>query len=252
MKNNIVRLVVFGVSSFIVLLFSNVALSAEDASAKEAAALQEKIQALEEELAEVQKEKEEVAKELQAAKDRINATNRVIIGTYDRYLETKEKAMSEAAVYEKLVKNLSSEVDRKEITIKQMQSGVILHLPEGVLFDSGSAQVKKTGTKVLNKVAKELQDVPYQTIVGGFTDNVPISKKLAQQFPSNWDLAAARATSVVRLLEDKGVPKGRLVAVSLGENQPVATNDTPEGRAQNRRIEIRLRPVVVEEQAADK
>ena len=252
MKNNIVRLVVIGMSSFIVLLFSNVALSAEDASAKEAAALQDKIQALEEELAEVQKEKEEVAKELQAAKDRINATNRVIIGTYDRYLETKEKAMSEAAVYEKLVKNLSSEVDRKEITIKQMQSGVILHLPEGVLFDSGSANVKKTGTKVLNKVAKELQDVPYQTIVGGFTDNVPISKKLAQQFPSNWDLAAARATSVVRLLEDKGVPKGRLVAVSLGENQPVASNDTPEGRAQNRRIEIRLRPVVVEEQAADR
>ncbi|WP_455218790.1 OmpA family protein [Kaarinaea lacus] len=250
--NSKIKIVLVALSSFIVLLFSNVALSADEASAKEAAALQEKIRTLEEELAEVQKEKEEVAKELQAAKDRINATNRVIIGTYDRYLETKEKAMSEAAVYEKLVKNLSSEVDRKEITIKQMQSGVTLHLPEGVLFDSGSAQVKKTGAKVLNKVAKELQDVPYQTIVGGFTDNVPISKKLVQQFPSNWDLAAARATSVVRLLEDKGVPKGRLVAVSLGENQPVASNDSPEGRAQNRRIEIRLRPVIVEEQAVEK
>ena len=250
--NSKIKIVLVGLSSFIVLLFSNVTLSADEASAKEAAALQEKIRALEEELAEVQKEKEEVAKELQAAKYRINATNRVIIGTYDRYLETKEKAMSEAAVYEKLVNNLASEVDRKEITIKQMQSGVTLHLPEGVLFDSGSAQVKKTGAKVLNKVAKELQDVPYQTIVGGFTDNVPISKKLAQQFPSNWDLAAARATSVVRLLEDKGVPKGRLVAVSLGENQPVASNDTAEGRAQNRRIEIRLRPVVIEEQAAEK
>ena len=250
MKNKI-KIALIGVSSFIVLLFSNATLAAEDPS-KEAAALKEKIQALEGELAQVQKEKEEVAKELEAAKDRINATNRVIIGTYDRYLETKEKAMSEAAVYEKLVKNLSSEVDRKEITIKQMQSGVTLHLPEGVLFDSGSAQVKKTGTKVLNKVAKELQDVPYQTIVGGFTDNVPISKKLAQQFPSNWDLAAARATSVVRLLENNGVPKGRLVAVSLGENQPVASNDTPEGRAQNRRIEIRLRPVVIEEQAVEK
>lgn len=250
--NSKIKIVIIGLSSFIVLCFGNVSFSADEASAKEAAALTEKIRALEEELAEVQKEKAEVTKELQAAKDRINATNRVIIGTYDRYLETKEKAMTEAAVYEKLVNNLASEVDRKEITIKQMQSGVVLHLPEGVLFDSGSAQVKKTGVTVLNKVAKELHDVPYQTIVGGFTDNVPVSKRLAQQFPSNWDLAAARATSVVRLLQYNGVPKGRLVAVSLGENQPVASNDTPQGRAQNRRIEIRLRPVVIEESAAEK
>ena len=251
MKNRI-KMLLIGASSVFILSFNSVAIGADAVSTKEAADLKAKIHALEEELAEVQKEKAEVTKELEAAKDRINATNRVIIGTYDRYLEPKEKAMTEAALYEQLVNNLATEVDRQEITIKQMQSGVTLHLPEGVLFDSGSAQVKKTGTKVLNKVAKELQDVPYQTIVGGFTDNVPISKKLAQQFPSNWDLAAARATSVVRLLEDNGVPKGRLVAVSLGENQPVASNDTAEGRAQNRRIEIRLRPVIVEEQAGAK
>jgi len=240
------------VSGLAVLFFNSAAISAEDASAKEAAALQEKIRTLEAELAEVQKQKEEVTKELQAAKERIDATNRVIIGSYDRLVETRKKAMTEAALYEQLVNNLATEVDRQEITIKQMQSGVILNLPEAVLFDSGSAKVKKTGTKVLNKVAKELQDVPYQTIVGGFTDNVPVSKKLAQQFPSNWDLAAARATSVVRLLEENGVPQERLVAVSLGENQPIASNDTPQGRAQNRRIEIRLRPVVIEEEAVKK
>lgn len=244
---NITRMLLLGASGLFILSLNGVAISAEDASAKEAAALQEKISTLEAELAEVQKQKEEVTKELEAAKERINATNRVIIGSYDRLMETREKAMTEAALYEQLVNNLSSEMDRKEITIQQMQSGVVLNLPESVLFDSGSAQVKQSGSKVLNKVAKELQDVPYQTIVGGFTDNVPISKSLAKQFPTNWDLAAARATSVVRLLEENGVPGGRLVAVSLGENQPVASNDTPEGRAQNRRIEIRLRPVVIEE-----
>ncbi len=125
-------------------------------------------------------------------------------------------------------------------------AGVNLNLPEGILFDSGSADVKKTGEAVLQKVAKELKAISYQTIVGGFTDNVPISKRLAQQFPSNWDLAASRATNVARMLEGSGVPKGRLVVVSFGENQPVAPNDTVEGRAQDRRIEIRLRPVVVE------
>jgi chemotaxis protein MotB len=127
-----------------------------------------------------------------------------------------------------------------------MQSGVNLNLPEGILFDSGSAEVKKTGEIVLHKMAKELWDVPYQTIVVGFTDNVPVSKRLAEKFPSNWDLAAARATNVVRMLEESSVPKERLVVVSAGENQPVASNDTVEGRAQNRRIEIRLRPVIVE------
>lgn len=251
MKSQI-KMLLIGASGLIVLSFNGVALGAEDSSAKEAAALAEKIRALEEELALVQKEKNAVTKELEAAKERIEATNKVIIGSYERMMDTREKAMTEAALYEQLVNNLASEVGRKEITIQQMQSGVVLNLPEGVLFDSGSAQVKKTGITVLNKVAKELQDVPYQTVVGGFTDNVPISKSLTKQFPSNWDLAAARATSVVRLLEDSGVPKGRLVAVSLGENQPVASNDTPEGRAQNRRIEIRLRPVVIEEEAVKK
>lgn len=244
---NIIKIILIGASGLILLSINGMALGADDATATQAATLEAKIRALEEELAEVQKEKEEVAKELEAAKERINATNRVIIGSYDRLMETREKAMTEAALYEQLVNNLSTEVESKQITIQQMQSGVILNLPESVLFDSGSAQVKQSGSKVLNKVAKELQDVPYQTIVGGFTDNIPISKSLAKQFPSNWDLAAARATSVVRLLEQNGVPGGRLVAVSLGENQPVASNDTPAGRAQNRRIEIRLRPVVIEE-----
>jgi len=127
------------VSGLAVLFFNSAAISAEDASAKEAAALQEKIRTLEAELAEVQKQKEEVTKELQAAKERIDATNRVIIGSYDRLVETRKKAMTEAALYEQLVNNLATEVDRQEITIKQMQSGVILNLPEAVLFDSGPA-----------------------------------------------------------------------------------------------------------------
>ena len=96
----------------------------------------------------------------------------------------------------------------------------------------------------MDKVGKQLADVPYQTIVAGFTDNAPISSNLAKTFPSNWDLAAARATQVVRILQGSGVVSDRLVAVSFGENEPVAANDTKEGRQQNRRIEIRLRPIV--------
>lgn len=202
--------------------------------------------ALQEELAQTQNQKGAATQDLEAAKERIDATNRVIIESYERMVETRAKAMTAEALYDKLLNQLSSEVEAQQITIEQMQSGVNLKLPEAILFDSGSAIVKSTGEAVLNKVAKQLKDIQYQTIVGGFTDNVPISERLATQFPSNWDLAAARATNVVRKLEGAGVPKQQLVVVSFGENQPIADNDTTEGRAQNRRIEIRLRPVIVE------
>ena len=240
------RKVLLGVSGSVIFLSSFGLQSAENIPANEQQAMAEKIQKLEQELALVQKEKDAVTKELESAKQRIDATNTVIIGSHEKLLETRKKAMTEAALYEKMLSNLSSEVKTKQITIQQMRSGVILNLPSAILFESGSADIKKSGAKVLNKVAKELLDVPYQTIVAGFTDNVPVSKNL-KQFASNWDLAAARATSVVHIMEKSGVPKGRLVVVSLGDNQPVASNDTAEGRAKNRRIEIRLRPLVVNE-----
>lgn len=230
----------------IVLMAGCVSQGSFDAVVNERDQLAEKNRALENELAAVQNEKEAASKDLQAAKERINATNRVIIESYGKLVDARAKVMTTQELYDNLVNKLASEVQSQQLTIEQMQSGVRVNLPEAVLFDSGSAQVKATGKTVLNKVAKELVDVPFQTIVGGFTDNVPISSRLTDKFPSNWDLAAARATSVVRLMEDSGVPKARMVAVSLGENQPIASNDTAEGRAQNRRIEIRLRPVVVE------
>lgn len=185
--------------------------------------------------------------EKDAVKQELEATSTALAITTEELADTKVEVVTTTELYDKLTNQLASELQSQQITIEQMQSGVNVSLPEGILFDSGSAQVKKTGEIVLHKVAKELWDVPYQTIVGGFTDNVPISKRLAQKFPSNWDLAAARATNVVRMLEESGVPKERLVVVSFGENQPVASNDSAEGRAQNRRIEIRLRPVIVEQ-----
>jgi chemotaxis protein MotB len=133
------------------------------------------------------------------------------------------------------------------VEVEQMQSGVTVNLPGAVLFSTGSAELGKSGKKVLFKLGNMLREVPYQTVVAGFTDNVPIGGMLAERYPTNWELAGARAARVVRLLEEAGVARNRLLAVSFGENQPEASNDTPEGRAENRRIEIRLRPIVIEE-----
>lgn len=160
--------------------------------------------------------------------------------------QTEAQAKSSEELYEGLVNQLSGEMALQQVTIKQMKSGVTVNLSQDILFESGSTDISSAGKVLLHKVASELSSVPFQTVVAGFTDNVQVSKRLAQQFPSNWDLAAARATHVVRLLEESGVPSEQLLAVSFGENQPIASNESDEGRSQNRRIEIRLRPVVVE------
>ncbi len=125
----------------------------------------------------------------------------------------------------------------------QRTIGFQKNLPSEVVFASGSAQLSSEGADVLQKIAKELKGLPYQTLVAGVTDDRPIGGKLKERYPGNWELAGARAAAVVRLLEDNGVPAKQLIALSFGENSPVASNDTAEGRAKNRRIEIRLRPV---------
>jgi chemotaxis protein MotB len=100
---------------------------------------------------------------------------------------------------------------------------------------------------VLGKVAERIKSVPHRVEVGGHTDDVPIR---TARFPSNWELASARATGVVRILAQQGVDATRLSAVSFAEFAPVADNETPQGRARNRRIEITLKPVDVETAAA--
>jgi len=229
-----------GVAFLMAIIASGcVSQSSYDTVVKERDQLQKQNRALEGNVKLTQNQKEQVKQDLEA-------TTEALVVTSEELQDTKIKAMTSAVLYDKLVNKLAAEMESQQITIEQMQSGVNLNLPAAILFDSGSAEVNKTGEVILHKVAKELWDIPYQTIVAGFTDNVPISKRLAEQFPSNWDLAASRATNVVQLMEDSGVPKGQLVVVSFGENKPVASNDTEEGRKQNRRIEIRLRPVAVE------
>jgi len=149
--------------------------------------------------------------------------------------------------YDGLVSDLESEVAAGQITIEQLRDGLRLDLKEDVLFASGSADVNAPGQKVLAKVAQRVQSVPHRIEVSGHTDDVPIH---TARFPSNWELASARATGVLRILAQRGVPATRLSAVSFAQFAPLADNATPEGRARNRRIEITLKPVVAETAAS--
>ena len=93
---------------------------------------------------------------------------------------------------------------------------------------------------MLGKVAERVRKAQYRVVVRGHTDDVLIR---SERYPSNWELAGARASGVVRILADRGVDPTRLEAVSRGAFEPVASNETPEGRARNRRIEITLVPL---------
>ena len=138
--------------------------------------------------------------------------------------------------YDGLVSDLEDEVASGQIHIERLRSGLKLNLSEEILFPSGSATLNASGMAVLSKVSRRLVELPHSIAVEGHTDNVPVARRYA----SNWELAAARAISVVRLMIELGVEPTRLKAVSRAEFAPVAANDTDEGRAKNRRIEIQL------------
>ena len=158
------------------------------------------------------------------------------------------------ATYDTLVTDLKSEIEQGQITITKMADRLSVSMVEKILFSSGEADITAEGIKVLDRVGNVLKNTQKKIIrVEGHTDNVPISTRLTGKFPSNWELSTARATNVVRLLQDKvGIPPERLEAVGLAEYHPISTNKTLVGRSQNRRIEIALLPDIRELAAAAK
>ena len=143
--------------------------------------------------------------------------------------------------YENLLDSMKSEISKGEVTISELKGKLTVNLVESVLFDSGKAEVKPNGLVVLQKVIDILKNIKDKAIrIEGHTDNVPIVGALSRKYPTNWELSAARAINVARYLQQQGIDPALLAAVGYGEYKPVATNDTDEGRAKNRRIEIVL------------
>lgn len=116
------------------------------------------------------------------------------------------------------------------------QRGLVIHIKESALFDPGSDNLKPEAYAALDFVAEQLKGVHNAIRIEGHTDNVPIH---TPRFPSNWELSAGRATTVIKYLIDKhGLPPDQLSALGFGEFKPLADNSTAEGRAQNRRVDI--------------
>ncbi|MDP3098835.1 MAG: OmpA family protein [Syntrophales bacterium] len=158
--------------------------------------------------------------------------------------KTKEaEVRTVSKTYEDLLSEMKSEIAQGEIAITELKGKLTVDVVDKILFDSGQTEIRPEGLGVLKRVVEILMTVTDKVIrVEGHTDSIPIGGALAKRYPTNWELSAARALNVTRFLEKEGIDPALLSAVAFGEHQPIAENDTPEGRARNRRIAIILLP----------
>lgn len=139
-----------------------------------------------------------------------------------------------------LQQRLASEIGRHTVAIEMGRDGLVISLREAGFFDSGSATPHASSMVALRQIAAVLEHSPYDVRVEGHTDNLPIH---SEQFASNWELSAARATHIARLLMGLGaVQPERLSAAGYAEFHPVDSNDTAQGRAHNRRVDLVIQP----------
>lgn len=149
----------------------------------------------------------------------------------------EDAAKDRAEKVESLIEFVEGEALQDKVEINYKEESIHIVITDSVMFSSGSSALQETAERVLNLVAAVTQDTTESISVIGHTDDRPIR---TSQYPSNWELSAARAASVVRflLVQDNSLPPNRYQAIGKGQYDPVDTNDTPEGRARNRRIEL--------------
>ena len=196
----------------------------------DSAAARERVSAAQGRIADLEEERKRLAAEqaeLQAEADRLRAEQAAL--------------QKRTAAYDDLVRELQGEIESGEVTITELSGKLTVSLSNAILFDSGSTVVKQAGQDALEKVAGVLAQISDRSIrVEGHTDDVPVRGSAA--YKDNWGLSALRASTVVSLLVGWQVDPLNVAAVGLGEHHPVASNETAEGKAANRRTEIVLAP----------
>lgn len=168
--------------------------------------------------------------------------------------QADEAALAELrSAHDRLVTALRREIADKDVALEQANRRLTVSIVDRVLFPSGQATLTPEGEPVIDRIGAVLAAVPDSRIlVEGHTDNVPIGPALQAQFPSNWELSTARATEVVkRLIRQATIAPARLRVAGRADTEPVASNDTEDGRRRNRRIEIILLPAGQDEAAGD-
>lgn len=150
---------------------------------------------------------------------------------------SKEEAKRMKKLAKSVVDVLEPMASKGQVRVTQSKRGVAVEINASLLFEPAKAELNPASIATLQALALKLVEVDNLIQVQGFTDNQPIR---SSQYPSNWELSAARAGSVVRLMEASGVVAPRLVAIGYGQNRAIDNNSTVEGRARNRRVTIEI------------
>ena len=197
------------------------------------------------------KELEKIQSEADILMDKVNSSESKV-----KALEQKisnlfgEKALLESqmdqfrSTHRSMIAELKSQIDKKEVNIKELKDKLSITFVDRILFEFGKSAVSPQGKEILEKVGKILKTLEDKKIrVVGHTDNVPIMEDYRYKYPSNWELSASRAASVVRFFQNEtGIDPKNLEAVGRSFYDPIESNDTKEGRAKNRRVAIIITP----------
>jgi chemotaxis protein MotB len=222
----------------------------------------EKIHTLEQGLAEEKKSKDAILTDFQERLEGSQSHIRYleedtaklhdeIQGLHSQLINLKgQKVLSEIkkgqlkSTYEALISDLKKQIENQEITIEAFKDKISVTLVDRILFEFGKASITIEGEKILEKVGEILKTIQGKQIrIVGHTDNIPIMAKYRYKFPSNWELSAARAAAVIRYFQNNiHLDPKNLEAVGQSFYEPIASNETSQGRAQNRRVEIIISP----------
>jgi flagellar motor protein MotB len=200
----------------------------------------------------------ELQEQFQGAQSRIRFLEGEVAGSRKELKDLKErlytltgkKALVETEVeqmkstYESLIADLKEQIEQQEVTIEQFEQEISVTFVDRILFDFGKATITAEGEEILQKLGETLRGIEDRKIrVVGHTDSRPIMPEYHYKFPSNWELSSTRASAVVRHFQNEiGLDPRILEAVGRSFYDPVASNETPEKRAKNRRVEIIIAP----------
>lgn len=214
------------------------------------ATLKGKISELEQQISSLEASKTELENQLAEANASLSMYESKTGGLQKALKATKEElkilrdqrvqAEKRLSQYRALAKKLNSMVESGKLSVKVRNGKMVIQLANAILFESGKTTLKKDGQEALTELGAVLKSIKKRDfLVTGHTDNVPIS---SGRYKSNWALSTARAVNVVQFLQDAGVSPKKMAAAGYGEYDPVSSNDSKDGKAQNRRIEIILMP----------
>lgn len=184
-----------------------------------------------------------LTKDSAACQDALKENRSQLLQVKNDLVDKDAMLKEQKATFEQMQAEMQEQLDAQKDAFDNLKGKLTLTMVESILFDPGKIEVKKEGAEVLQKVAQNLKTIQDKEIlVAGYTDNSRIKGRLARIYPSNWELSAARAITVMRFLESQGIDPKIMSAVGYGEYRPISDNGTPEGRAKNRRMEIILMP----------